>query len=289
MDAAPQTSSHEDVNEDGQDASTLTAQHLNYERWSKLPKTRGRQPRDPNAQTVRFQCRNIDDLERDLREYLEAPSSPAENTTLEFHYPVSSAFMVYAADFRSREENRAQGKQNEHLYGKLDRCAVSVIDALAQTEDAKQQMRRQKAIAKVCVEACEKADGFRYSFHNHWLSREDEACRFSYFCNDSTLNKGRAANEGAGTTGKRMRKPVYDCQGLIAVKFSHTKQSLEKRLRGRGTDSEEAIQKRLAQAKNEIEYCKTEGKHDKVIINDDLDRAYKELDEWVMKDLSAST
>jgi guanylate kinase len=64
---------------------------------------------------------------------------------------------------------------------------------------------------------------------------------------------------------------------------------LEKRLRGRGTDSEEAIQKRLAQAKNEIEYCKTEGKHDKVIINDDLDRAYKELDEWVMKDLSAST
>lgn len=66
-------------------------------------------------------------------------------------------------------------------------------------------------------------------------------------------------------------------------------ETLEKRLRGRGTDSEEAIQKRLAQAKNEIEYCKTEGKHDKVIINDDLDRAYKELDEWVMKDLSAST
>lgn len=62
--------------------------------------------------------------------------------------------------------------------------------------------------------------------------------------------------------------------------------TLERRLRGRGNDSEDSIQRRLAQAKNEIEYCKTEGKNDKVIINDDLDSAYKELDEWVMKDLA---
>ncbi|EHK97999.1 putative Guanylate kinase [Glarea lozoyensis 74030] len=36
-------------------------------------------------------------------------------------------------------------------------------------------------------------------------------------------------------------------------------ETLEKRLRGRGTEKEESIQKRLAQAKNEIEYSKTEG------------------------------
>lgn len=65
--------------------------------------------------------------------------------------------------------------------------------------------------------------------------------------------------------------------------------TLEKRLRGRGDTSEESVQKRLKQAKNEIEYCKNEGKNDKVIINDDLDRTYKELDEWVMKDLSGSS
>lgn len=65
--------------------------------------------------------------------------------------------------------------------------------------------------------------------------------------------------------------------------------TLEERLRGRGTDSEDAIQKRLAQAKNEIEYCKTDGKNDKVVINDDLDRAYKDLDEWVMADIPRST
>ncbi|EHY55825.1 Guanylate kinase [Exophiala dermatitidis] len=58
---------------------------------------------------------------------------------------------------------------------------------------------------------------------------------------------------------------------------------LEQRLRGRGDTSEDAIQKRLAQAKKEMEYCQTEGKGEKVIINDDLDTAFKELDEWVMQ------
>jgi guanylate kinase len=62
---------------------------------------------------------------------------------------------------------------------------------------------------------------------------------------------------------------------------------LEQRLRSRGDTAEDAIQKRLAQAKNEIDYCKQEGKNDKVIINDDLDQAFKELDEWVMQGISA--
>jgi guanylate kinase len=64
---------------------------------------------------------------------------------------------------------------------------------------------------------------------------------------------------------------------------------LEHRLRGRGDTSEDSIQKRLAQAKNELEYAKTEGKNDKMIINDDLDRTFSELDEWVMKDISTTT
>jgi guanylate kinase len=65
--------------------------------------------------------------------------------------------------------------------------------------------------------------------------------------------------------------------------------TLEQRLRGRGDTSEDSVLKRLKQAENEIEYCKNEGKNDKVIVNDDLDRTYKELDEWVMKDISTSS
>ncbi|KAG9234820.1 P-loop containing nucleoside triphosphate hydrolase protein [Amylocarpus encephaloides] len=56
---------------------------------------------------------------------------------------------------------------------------------------------------------------------------------------------------------------------------------LEARLRGRGTEKEESIQKRLAQARNEIEYSKTEGVHDIVIVNDDLEKAYSEMETFI--------
>lgn len=57
---------------------------------------------------------------------------------------------------------------------------------------------------------------------------------------------------------------------------------LEQRLRGRKTDSEEAIQKRLKQAVNEMEFAKTPGVHDKIVVNDDLDRAYEEARKWIV-------
>ena len=59
--------------------------------------------------------------------------------------------------------------------------------------------------------------------------------------------------------------------------------TLESRLRGRGTEKEESIQKRLAQARNEMEYSKTEGVHDLIIVNDDLETAYKELENFVFR------
>lgn len=68
-------------------------------------------------------------------------------------------------------------------------------------------------------------------------------------------------------------------------------EELDKRLRGRGTEKEDAIQKRLRQAENEMAYAKAErekrgGKEDdvdfKVVTNDDLETAYRELDDWVV-------
>ncbi|KAI9461435.1 guanylate kinase [Boletus coccyginus] len=50
--------------------------------------------------------------------------------------------------------------------------------------------------------------------------------------------------------------------------------TLRRRLRGRGTDGEEAIQRRLATARAEIEYARQPGTCDYVVVNDDLDRAY---------------
>ncbi|KAL6230602.1 hypothetical protein BDW75DRAFT_63281 [Aspergillus navahoensis] len=58
-------------------------------------------------------------------------------------------------------------------------------------------------------------------------------------------------------------------------------ETLERRLRGRGTEKDEDIQKRLAQAKAEVEYADTQGVHDKIIVNDDLEKAFKELEKFV--------
>lgn len=57
---------------------------------------------------------------------------------------------------------------------------------------------------------------------------------------------------------------------------------LEERLRGRGTETEESLQKRLAQAEKEMEYSREEGVHDCVVVNDDLETAYRELEGWVV-------
>jgi guanylate kinase len=60
-------------------------------------------------------------------------------------------------------------------------------------------------------------------------------------------------------------------------------EELARRLTSRNTDSDEAVRKRLETAKRELEYAKT-GAHDKIIVNDDLDRAYAELEEFVLTD-----
>ena len=52
---------------------------------------------------------------------------------------------------------------------------------------------------------------------------------------------------------------------------------LEKRLRGRGTDKEEAVLERLKQAEKEIEFSKEPGVFEKIIVNDDLEKAWKEF------------
>ncbi len=55
-------------------------------------------------------------------------------------------------------------------------------------------------------------------------------------------------------------------------------EELERRLRGRGTDSEETIQKRMANAAGEMA---RQGEFDRIIVNEDFARARAELDQAV--------
>ncbi|KAI5467041.1 guanylate kinase [Mariannaea sp. PMI_226] len=64
-------------------------------------------------------------------------------------------------------------------------------------------------------------------------------------------------------------------------------EALESRLRGRGTEKEESIQKRLDQAVKELEFSKTPGVHDIIIVNDDLEAAYKAFEGYVYKPLDS--
>lgn len=61
---------------------------------------------------------------------------------------------------------------------------------------------------------------------------------------------------------------------------------LEKRLRDRKTESEESLQKRLHAARVDMEYSKEPGIFDVVIINENLDDAYRNLKEALLEEIT---
>lgn len=93
---------------------------------------------------------------------------------------------------------------------------------------------------------------------------------------EKTLAEGNRVLFDIDVFGKVNFDKVYpDATGIFIMPPSD--EELERRLRGRGTDSEEVIQLRLANAKKEIEFAKTKGKYEYTIINDDLQKAADEL------------
>lgn len=81
-----------------------------------------------------------------------------------------------------------------------------------------------------------------------------------------------------------LRKSYPNCSLLIFIAPPNM-EVLENRLRSRGTDREEVIQRRLHNARTELAKAEI---FDHVIINDTLDRAYAELQELVSSHLRSS-
>lgn len=84
-----------------------------------------------------------------------------------------------------------------------------------------------------------------------------------------------------------------DSQGILSLKKTDlgcryificppSVEELERRLVKRG-ESRENIEKRLNQAKIELEYVKVEGFFDDIIVNQDLEAAYAELEKAILK------
>ncbi|MBM7117527.1 guanylate kinase [Archangium primigenium] len=85
-----------------------------------------------------------------------------------------------------------------------------------------------------------------------------------------------------------------DVQGGLAIKRKHpdtvrvfvlppSLEELERRLRERGTDAEDTIRRRMLAARSEIE--RGAASYDYIIVNDDFDRAYRDLRSVVVAEL----
>lgn len=59
---------------------------------------------------------------------------------------------------------------------------------------------------------------------------------------------------------------------------------LRSRLQGRGTETPESFEKRIAAAAAEMEYSKETGSYDKIIVNDNLEKAYADFKNFIFSE-----
>merc|ERR1712166_215864 len=73
--------------------------------------------------------------------------------------------------------------------------------------------------------------------------------------------------------------------GLPEVQYVFVKppsmEQLEARLSGRGTETEDKILKRLANAQGELDFADTPGFYEKILVNDDLEKCYQTMLSWL--------
>jgi len=137
-------------------------------------------------------------------------------------------------------------------------------------------------------------DGVQYHFTTvDEINKEISEGKFVEHANvhGNIYGTSKAAIDSVLNTGRICILDI-DVQGAELVKKSSLKahyvfiappsiDDLEKRLRGRNTESEESIQRRLRNALGELEYTKKPGFFDIVMVNDNLEVAYEKLKEFI--------
>jgi guanylate kinase len=102
---------------------------------------------------------------------------------------------------------------------------------------------------------------------------------------EENISKGKFILCDVDIQGCDNFKRIYKDKAKVIFVIPPSLRDLELRLRKRGTESEESIGVRLANAKIEM---KRQNDFDFKIINDDLDRAFKELESIVGKILKGN-
>jgi len=96
--------------------------------------------------------------------------------------------------------------------------------------------------------------------------------------------KGHAIVFDIDVQGGVNLKRIFGDKALSVFIQAPSVEVLRERLVGRGTDSEEAIEKRIAKAASEMEFAA--GKFDYVLINDDLQTALSEAEDTIARFLN---
>ncbi|XP_015070867.1 guanylate kinase 2 isoform X2 [Solanum pennellii] len=133
-------------------------------------------------------------------------------------------------------------------------------------------------------------NGFHYHFSDSSvMEREIKDGKFLEFASvhGNLYGTSVEAVEVVADAGKRCILDI-DVQGARSVRASSLEaififisppsfEELEKRLRARATETEEQIQKRLRNARAELEQGKSSGLFDHILVNDDLESCYENL------------
>ena len=103
---------------------------------------------------------------------------------------------------------------------------------------------------------------------------------------DDGLARGRSVLLDIDVQGAASLAAAYPDRCLRVFVAPPSLAELERRLRARGTDSEETVQRRLRGAASEMARL---GEFDRVVINDDLERAYAELRVVVAREIGVAS
>lgn len=91
-------------------------------------------------------------------------------------------------------------------------------------------------------------------------------------------SKGHTVLFDVDVKGALHLKEIFKSQALSIFIKAPSFEILEQRLRSRGTETEEKLQIRLQKVKEELSY---ENKFDKVLVNDQIEEAKKEINGWI--------
>ncbi|KAF8398380.1 hypothetical protein HHK36_017307 [Tetracentron sinense] len=133
-------------------------------------------------------------------------------------------------------------------------------------------------------------DGVHYHFtERSHMEKEIQDGKFLEFASvhGNLYGTSIEAVQVVADAGKRCILDI-DVQGARSVKASSLEaififisppsfEELEKRLRARGTETEEQVQKRLRNAETELEQARSLGLFDHILVNDDLEMCYEHL------------